>query len=346
MNVLVLCAHPDDLEFSVPGLLLTLAGPRRAETGVAEHGSPAVRRAIETGRRVFLGARPGEAVRVHVASFTRGEMSSFTDRTGSTTRAATIRTAELRASQRILTGTTPDFLGTFDQEVRVTPAAVARLATYIRRQAPTHVVAPEPVFTWYNHPDHLNAGRLAYLALLSLSRARGDASDPRGTNDTNGPGRTGDGEGTSDSSEDDGNPGTGHADPQPRLYYFQSIWNDWYLPRFPAFKSLVEAALAAHASQRGLLTAARVPGFVEQFIHGLKVRGHLRAEGLRYQPIPAREGATPGGTPRKQFACLSFRKRLIYYFTKSLAGREKQRAIYAARRARAHDGTLPASVSL
>ncbi|GAB4309888.1 MAG: hypothetical protein Kow0069_09590 [Promethearchaeota archaeon] len=287
MRWLVLCAHPDDLEFSIPSLLIALS----AGAGVKGKNGP-FQSALERGRALVGGASE-----VRVACLTRGEMSDLTDLTRSTRRAARIRTRELDRSQRILCGREPDFLGFFDQKVEVTREAVKRVEEYARAVAPHRVVAPEPVFTWYPHRDHVNAGRLAYLALYRWYES------------------------------------TGGGD-LPLLYYFQATWNDWYFPRFEAFREAIESARAAHASQRRILRLARVPGFVESRFHGLRC-GTKYAEALRYQPVPA----TAPSARRKSFRELAFWKRVAFYVTSRLES-SAEREAYERRFEEFNDGTL------
>lgn len=279
MKVLFLCAHPDDLEFSIPSIMISLA---EKPAIISESIDRKIKKSIEEGRSYFL--KRGNQIntkefKTKTACMTRGEMSSFTEETGSTMKAAKIRTHELSSSQMILTGKKPDFIGYFDGYVRVTDESINRIKEYLLKLQPDIVITPEPIYTWYHHPDHVRTGRIAYYAIRRIAKDKKD--------------------GKIDNSI--------HV---PELFYFQAIWNDWYFPRFSIHSRLINMALKSHKSQAGLLIPAKIPGTIEKIIHGRKVHNHWFGESLRYQPISLDKKPLPR-TKKIENLCLF--KKFVYY---------------------------------
>jgi LmbE family N-acetylglucosaminyl deacetylase len=174
MKVLFLCAHPDDLEFSIPSMMITLAGNLEKTLDSTDKNIQKNLNTIQYGRSLFVKKQKDSIdgipeFKIKTACMTRGEMSSFTEQIGSTLKAAKIRTKELKNSQQILTGKMPDFVGYFDGYVRVSETAIIKIKDYIMKLQPDIVIAPEPIYTWYHHPDHVRTGRIAYFAIKRWS---------------------------------------------------------------------------------------------------------------------------------------------------------------------------------
>ncbi len=167
MKILILCAHPDDLEFCIPNLLI----------GLSRNPEISSEQKKELNRFLFSEKRKGQSSEICVYSMTKGEMSTFTDVIKSTKRAAEIRIKELNKSQHLLTGKTPHFLNFFDGYLKVTDKAVAIIEKIIARDRPDIVLAPEPCLGYYHHPDHVATGKIAFYAVRRL-RTKEKANKP------------------------------------------------------------------------------------------------------------------------------------------------------------------------
>jgi LmbE family N-acetylglucosaminyl deacetylase len=154
MKWLILCAHPDDLEFFVGHLLYALS----PKNPIPDRTNP------------YIGK--SKSHEVIIASMTRGEMSSFTFKVKSTKKAAEIRTKEFTRSCELLGHKPPLFLGFFDGFVRVSEQAVQKLQKLFMDYQPDIVIAPEPKFTYYPHTDHVRTGRIAFYAICRMMKER------------------------------------------------------------------------------------------------------------------------------------------------------------------------------
>lgn len=138
MRILFLGPHPDDLELYI-------------------------------GHFMHWCALQGHEVRV--ASMTRGERSGdLTPVVRSTYLAAKVRTAELQTSCRILGVPPPEFLGFFDGMVPVNTLAIRTMRSYLERIVPDVVVTSEPIYSFRQHHDHINTGRLVYHAVSRMQQ--------------------------------------------------------------------------------------------------------------------------------------------------------------------------------
>lgn len=310
MKILFLCAHPDDLEFSIPSIMITIAGK---PISISQSKDTHLQKTIEEGRKLLTKNKEQSETtefRTKTACMTRGEMSSFTEITGSTIKAARIRTKELTESQLILTGKKPDFVGYFDGYVRVTDDSINRIKEYIYKLQPNIVIAPEPIYTWYHHPDHVRTGRIAYYAIRRIVKDKINGKIDKSTI-------------------------------IPKLFYFQAIWNDWYFPRFLDHSRLIDMSLKCHKSQAGLLILAKIPGTIEKIIHGRKVPNHWFGESLRYQPI----GLLNKPLPRtKKIEDLCLFKKFVYYASRC-AFKFLFTDNYSKLYKRCYDGRLPPDLS-
>lgn len=81
---------------------------------------------------------------------------------------AKIRVRELEAALAIH-GISSDklmFFGYIDGFVPFNRKIVEKVASYLRREMPDVIFAPEPLYTYYPHIDHFNAGRIAFLCIF------------------------------------------------------------------------------------------------------------------------------------------------------------------------------------
>ena len=82
---------------------------------------------------------------------------------------AKVRTRELYNAQSIH-GISPkniDFFGYIDGFVKFNKEFVDKIADYIRKEKPDLIFAPEPIYTWYYHMDHINTGRAIFYIIYN-----------------------------------------------------------------------------------------------------------------------------------------------------------------------------------
>jgi hypothetical protein len=245
---------------------------------------------------------------------TRGEMAELTDEVKSTMKAAEIRTQELINGQKILTGRQPDFLGFFDGYVKITEESIQKVYDYVVQMKPDYIIGPEPTYYFYIHEDHLNTGRILYLVLKRIVQAK-----IKGNLDI----------------------------AIPKLFYYQSIYNHWFFPRFPGFEEILINSLKAHATQSFTLDKTTLDywvGHIEKLFKGLKVDHSILGEALRYQPIPNNPDVS-GKIRIKKFSELPLRTRILHYVLKKLQillrGHD-----YEERYSKYYDGQMPASINI
>jgi LmbE family N-acetylglucosaminyl deacetylase len=292
MKFLFICAHPDDLEVFVGNFLTSLAKIQQ---------NPQYLRYIMKDKDLMKSEEFARSITVFVASMTRGEMSDFTDVVKSTRSAAKIRTHELTQSMHHLGINQIDFFGYFDGFVRVSEKCVNQVKEYIVKIRPDFIIAPEPIYTWYLHPDHVRTGKIVYWAVQRMIK------------------------------EQNLNP---YNPPIPHIYYFPALSNQYYFPVIPSFKNLIESSLHSHASQANLLIIARLARLITNFLHGRKIPQFWLAEALRRQYIPKydRRDAKKRLRPRISLILTLF-YRLAYLITGGGAGGMSKRLSY-------YDGTI------
>jgi LmbE family N-acetylglucosaminyl deacetylase len=238
MKWLFLCAHPDDLEFFC-GFLMAFLGDKSPDPSVHTR---------------FLGKKMHH--QITIASMTRGEMSHFTNQVKSTKKAATVRTQELSNSCYQLGVNSPIFLGFFDGFIRVSDFAIEKLRKFLIQESPDIVVAPEPVYTYYFHPDHVRTGKIAFYTILRMIKGCHNQTT---------------------------------TSKIPSLYFYGGLFNHFYFPQIPTYTSQVQAALASHASQGILLTDTSLPNKIMCRINGRKTPPYPFAHALRRQYLPGKD---------------------------------------------------------
>ncbi|MBN2156497.1 MAG: PIG-L family deacetylase [Candidatus Lokiarchaeota archaeon] len=309
MRFLFVAPHPDDLEFNVPSIMFAIAHCRKPNHFSKD---PEIKDALQRSVQYFTHT-PNEKFYFKAVSMTRGEMAELTDEVRSTMKAAQIRTQELITSQQILTGKKPDFLGFFDGYVNVTKDAIQSVYNYIVQLQPDFIIGPEPVFVYYDHKDHVNTGKLLYFALKRLVKAKKN----REVDIT-----------------------------IPKLLYYQSIYNHWWFPRFPAFENILVNALKAHQTQSFTLDKKGIEyniGLLEKIFKGLRVQYSNKAEALRYQPIPDNIDV-PWTFKIKNFEDIPIRKRVVHYILRKLRAKLASHN-YSERYDKYFDGKMDAEIN-
>jgi LmbE family N-acetylglucosaminyl deacetylase len=291
MKILFFCAHPDDLEFFI-GNFMTVLNDKYLRQ---EYVRYITNQPIGTGNPYF------DQIEVSVVSMTRGEMSDFTDKVRSTKTAATIRTYELRSSLGYLGISPPDFLGYMDGFLRISEKTIENVKKYLIQIAPDIIVAPEPIFTWYHHPDHTRTGKIVYRAICRMIQEQK----------------------------------TIHSTVKiPSLYYYGALQNQFYFPFVPSLQHRLKKAVQSHASQALLLIIAKIPSIISSFFHGRKVVGSRMAEALRRQYLPGKDNPK---FKDQFYPHLSPLLRILWYFAISITG---PGLIDYSKRLQFYDGTL------
>jgi len=274
MKFLFFCAHPDDLEFFI-GNFMTVLNDKYLRQEFARY---------ITNNPIGINNSYTDHVEVTVASMTRGEMSDFTDKVQSTHAAAKIRTHELRTSLGYLGISPPDFLGYIDGFIRVSEKTVKNVKEYLIRMKPDFVFAPEPIFTWYHHPDHTRTGKIVYRAICRMIKEQETSQ---------------------------------YSQKIPSLYYFGALRNQFYFPFVPTLRHRLKKAVQSHASQALLLIIAKIPSIIFSILHGRKIPGCGMAEALRRQYLPGKDNPKHKDQFRPQ---LSLVLRILWYFAITITG--------------------------
>ena len=104
---------------------------------------------------------------ISIASMTRGEygtpLHGYDQFKGE--RLGKLRTNELYNAIKYY-GFTPDkvqFFGFIDGEVKFNKPTIERVRKFLEIKKPDLIFAPEPIYTIYQHPDHLNTGKILYF---------------------------------------------------------------------------------------------------------------------------------------------------------------------------------------
>ena len=132
----------------------------------------------------------------------------------------------------------------------------------------------------------------------------------------------------------------------PKLFYYQSIYNHWFFPRFPEYEEILINSLKAHATQSFTLDKKTLDyniGHIEKLLKGMKVQYSSLGEALRYQPIPNNPDVK-GQIRIKKFTEIPFKTRLIYYILKKLQELLRGKD-YEQRYRKYYDGKMPASIN-
>ncbi|MFW9961421.1 MAG: PIG-L deacetylase family protein, partial [Candidatus Thorarchaeota archaeon] len=58
-----------------------------------------------------------------------------------------------------------DYLGYIDGFVTLTKSFTTHIARYLNEQKPDVIIAPEGLYAWYYHMDHLNTGRAVFYVI-------------------------------------------------------------------------------------------------------------------------------------------------------------------------------------
>lgn len=309
MRFLFVAPHPDDLEFNIPSIMFSIAHCMESSKYA---DNPEIQHALEKSIHYFTNKKSVK-FQFKAASMTRGEMAKLTDEVQSTMKAAEIRSQELINGQKILTNKEPDFLGFFDGYVKVTNESIQRVYDYIVELQPEYIFGPEPTYVYYIHEDHVNTGRILYFAIKRIVQAkiRGELEIPI-----------------------------------PKLFYYQSIYNHWFFPRFPEFEKILINSLKAHETQSFTLDKKTLDynvAHIEKLLKGFKVQNSTLGEALRYQPIPYNPDVS-GQIRIKKFTETPLRIRLIYYILKKLQELLRGKN-YEERYHKYYDGIMPASIS-
>ncbi|MFX1409679.1 MAG: PIG-L deacetylase family protein [Promethearchaeota archaeon] len=117
----------------------------------------------------YLAKKSKNKHKIKIASMTRGEFGlpgpQYDKFKGNFL--AKVRTKELFNAESIH-GIPPKniyFFGYIDGFVPFNREIVNKITNYINREKPDVIFAPEPIYTWYYHMDHINTGRAVFYAI-------------------------------------------------------------------------------------------------------------------------------------------------------------------------------------
>jgi LmbE family N-acetylglucosaminyl deacetylase len=133
MKVLFVCAHPDDLEFYVSNIMISLAKTHA----------------------------------VSILSMTSGEYGTSNPSLAGK-KLATIREKELIQAAYIEGVSRVEFAGYLDAHVVVTRRVLQKIKTYLDSYRPNVIFAPECFYYYYPHDDHIRSGYIIYRLLRDM----------------------------------------------------------------------------------------------------------------------------------------------------------------------------------
>ncbi len=136
MRFLFIQAHPDDLEFYISNFMITVA------------------------------SQPGNAVKI--LSLTKGEYGTFQKELKGE-KLGRIRVKELRRAAKIEGITDIEFLGYIDGHFEISKEAIEKIKKSIEEFNPNVVFAPECLYYYYSHKDHVRTGLIVYHLISNMT---------------------------------------------------------------------------------------------------------------------------------------------------------------------------------
>jgi len=133
MKFLFVCAHPDDLEFYVSNIMISLAKTHN----------------------------------VKILSMTRGEYGTENPSLRGK-KLAIIREKELIQAANIEGITQVDFAGYFDAHLVLNREVIKKIKDYLESYSPDVIFAPECFYYYYPHDDHIRSGFIIYRLLRNM----------------------------------------------------------------------------------------------------------------------------------------------------------------------------------
>jgi LmbE family N-acetylglucosaminyl deacetylase len=114
----------------------------------------------------FLATKSKKGYIIKIASITKGEfgLPGFQYDKFKGKILARIRTQELYNALAVhkLKPSDVDFIGYIDGLVFFNKELVKSITEYLNREKPDIIFAPEAIYTWYYHNDHINTGKVIY----------------------------------------------------------------------------------------------------------------------------------------------------------------------------------------
>ena len=133
MKILFVCAHPDDLEFSVSNIMISLA----------------------------------KVHEVRILSMTQGEYGTY-DLELRGEKLGKIRIKELRQAASIEGVNSVTFMGCLDAHLEIHRDIIEKVKNYLESYQPDVIFAPECLYTTYPHNDHVRTGLIIYFLVKSM----------------------------------------------------------------------------------------------------------------------------------------------------------------------------------
>lgn len=119
----------------------------------------------------YLATKSRKKYYIKIASITKGEFGlpgpKFDKFKGEFL--AKIRTQELFNAEKIhgITYENIDFFGYIDGFVPFNKDIINRIAEYLMDERPDIIIAPEAIYSWYWHMDHINTGRAIFYVIYN-----------------------------------------------------------------------------------------------------------------------------------------------------------------------------------
>ncbi|TFG05170.1 MAG: PIG-L family deacetylase [Promethearchaeota archaeon] len=135
MKFLFIQAHPDDLEFNISNFMITVAN------------------------------QPSNEVRI--LSLTKGEYGTYIKEIKGVV-LGRIREKELRDAAKIEGITDIEFLGYIDGHFEISTEAIQKMKKTLQDFKPDIVFAPECLYYYYSHSDHVRTGLIVYRLLSEM----------------------------------------------------------------------------------------------------------------------------------------------------------------------------------
>lgn len=136
MRFLFICAHPDDLEFNISNFIISVSKDPKNE--------------------------------LKMLSVTKGEYGTRTPRLKGTVELGRIRKQELIQAAKIEGVTQVEFLDYLDANVEISKDAIQDIERKIKDFKPDVIFAPEGVYAYYIHLDHIRTGLMVYHVVKNI----------------------------------------------------------------------------------------------------------------------------------------------------------------------------------
>ena len=138
MRFLFFCAHPDDLEFYISNIMISIA--KKKDTIIK------------------------------VISMTKGEYGSLTPELMGSSTLGRIREQELIRAAEVEGITNVEFIGCIDAHLEINQDVIQKVSNTISVFKPDVIFAPEGLYSYYPHDDHIRTGLIIYKIIKKMKK--------------------------------------------------------------------------------------------------------------------------------------------------------------------------------